>query len=90
MGNAAWGLTGPALRDALVHASTQEQKWAARRLELIREIDAQNVAHADGCTSITPWLKLGGCEWGGACRGEGVGLAPGAGARRGVATPPGF
>ena len=57
MGGAAWGLSKQELRDALVHAFAQKQVWAARCLELVREIDAQNIAGQDGCTSLTAWLN---------------------------------
>ena len=56
-GGAAWGLSKQELRAALVHAFAQKQVWAARCLELVREIDAQDVAGQDGCTSVTAWLN---------------------------------
>ena len=52
-----WALSKQELRDALVHVWSQEQKLAAQRLALIREIDAQGVARADGATSTTAWLN---------------------------------
>ncbi|WP_203915547.1 DUF222 domain-containing protein [Rhizocola hellebori] len=57
MQKAAWGLTGQELRDALVHAFAEKQRWAARCLELVREVDGQNLAHDHGATSTTAWLN---------------------------------
>jgi hypothetical protein len=55
-GGAVWGLGKQELRDALVHAFAQKQIWAARCLELTREIDARNIGKEDGATSTTAWL----------------------------------
>ena len=57
MEKAIWALSKQELRDALAYVWSQEQKWAAQRLALIREIDGRGVARADGATSTTAWLN---------------------------------
>ena len=57
MSGAVWALGKQELRGELLAVWSQEQQCAARRLELIREIDARGIAKEDGCTSLTAWLN---------------------------------
>ena len=52
-----WGLGKEELRGELLRVWAGEQRCAARRLELIREIDARGIVKEDGATSLTAWLN---------------------------------
>ncbi len=53
---AAWTLSDTVLCDELVRVWATEQAAAARRLELVRQLDVRDLARAQGATSLTAWL----------------------------------
>jgi hypothetical protein len=57
--NGVWSLTDSDLTVELAHVFADEQRLAARRLQLVREIDRRDLARQCGVTSTVAWLRDG-------------------------------